>query len=209
MRRGVRPRRARGLLGLSALALGAALAAGPARAAPDSSATPTTGRRAVIEIGLPPATPSALDSIPHPWPGRALLLSAAGTLAPIALLAGGDGDDATGRAMAAAALEVATPAAGHLYAGLTRRALIGMAVRAVGFGLAANALSSESGEFDWDVVMALGGMAIVGVSAIVDVVTVPLDVERANRARLARRATVGVRLTSSGRAPALALSARF
>jgi hypothetical protein len=200
-----------GLAGL-ALTLMVALTPAPARAALARAADEAapTGRRALVEIGLPEPAPAALDSIPHPWPGRATLLSAAGTLLPFAVLAGADdGDRADALFTTLMALEVVTPAAGHLYGGLPRRALVGMGVRAVGFAMATKAISAESYEFDATVLLAIGGVAVTGLSALVDVVTVSSDVDRANHRRLRERVSLGVRATPSGRAPALALTARF
>src|SRR5689334_17156196 len=124
-----------------------AMIAAASTSASAARADDSSQRGALIEIGKPPRVPSALDSVPHPWPGRALLLSAVGTAVPIAI-ATRPHPHSEGRNYFLAMLgaEIVTPAAGHLYAGLGRRAAAGMVARGVGFGIAAAALPSESSE---------------------------------------------------------------
>ncbi len=167
------------------------------------------GRRALIEIGLPPEPPTALDSIPHPWPGRALLLTAAGTALPIALTTGPH-QHGENRAILLGAAELFTPAAGHLYAGLPRRALKGIAARAAGFALVGSGIAGmDNSEFDWGDVRVLAGFTVMAIAAAVDVITVQPDVERANRERVRARAAIGLRMTRDRSTPVLAVTARF
>ena len=168
-------------------------------------------RRAIVELGRPRHVPSALDSVPHPWPGRALLLSAAGTAIPIAIATRPHPhSEARSLLVAMLAAETITPAAGHLYAGLGRRALAGIAVRGIGFGITVAGLPPEnSDDITYGALAALFGMVMIGTSAVVDVVTVSPDVERKNQAWLAAHSAVGVRLLEDQRTPALALDVHF
>jgi hypothetical protein len=190
----------------------------PARAgAPSDSLNLGAPRRAIVEVGLPPRTPSPLDSVPHPWPGVALTLSAVGTAAPLVVMgvASKSHSDA-GIALGILATEIVTPSAGHLYAGLMRRAGIGIAVRAVGYGvLAAGAAAqglwpgqSETSDFTYGVLaMALGATIMAG-SAVVDVVSAPMDVDKKNAEWLRQHASVGLRVAPDA-IPELCLSLRF
>ncbi|HTM57334.1 MAG TPA: hypothetical protein VL123_02845 [Candidatus Udaeobacter sp.] len=175
------------------------------------SADDSSHRGALIEIGKPPRIPSALDSVPHPWPGRALLLSAVGTAVPIAIATRPHPhSESRNDFLAILGAEIVTPAAGHLYAGLGRRAAAGMVARGLGFGIAAAALPSESsGDITYGALAAVMGMVIVGTSALIDVVTVSPDVERKNQAWLAAHSAVGVRTVDDGRTPAVTLVVRF
>lgn len=168
-------------------------------------------RRALLEIGLPRRVPAALDSIPHPWPGVAMLLAAAGTALPVAAAGAANArDHDLGRTLGWAAVGVVTPSAGHLYAGLHRRALKAMVFRAAllgGIALASNGF--DDGEFTEADLVGLGLMSAFAASAAWDVVTVAADVERHNAALLARRAAWGPRPLPSGRGVALAVSVGF
>src|SRR6267378_5957167 len=96
------------------------------------------GRTAIVEVGQPHRVPSALDSVPHPWPGTALSLSAIGAALPVAIAARPNPHSNNGGYFyAMLGAEIVTPAAGHLYAGLNQRAVIGMATRAAGVAIAA------------------------------------------------------------------------
>jgi hypothetical protein len=178
-----------------------------------AGATAAVERKAIVQIGGPRHVPSALDSVPHPWPGRALLLSAAGAALPVVLVTLPGHQDSNRRPLffSALAAEVVTPAAGHLYAGLTRRAGIGMIARAVGFGVAiAGGVNRQSSEdLTYGDLAMLFGATMIGVSAIWDVAAVPSDVERRNRDWLDAHASVGLRALPDGRAPALAVIVRF
>jgi len=182
----------------------------------ESSAGPIAARTAIVEADAPPRVPTALDSVPHPWPGIALALSAAGTAAPIVALGLMPHNDSNRNlALAIVGTEIVTPSFGHLYAGLSRRAVTGMVVRGVGFGIviaagASNGWWSGDGSTDFSnaSIAALLGATIMGVSALVDVVTVPGDVERRNAAWPQQHASVGLRLGPRA-SPELALSLRF
>ena len=194
--------------------LAAIAAIAPPAHAKDRDATQIGGGRgAVIELGAPKRIPTALDSVPHPWPGIALSLSALGAAVPVAIASTphAHGDN---RAYAAAVLlaEVVTPSAGHLYAGLTRRALIGMAPRAVGTGIALAAglaSNTSSSDFTYSDLAIVFGATMVGVSALWDVGTVAGDVEQRNQNWLAEHASLEPTLLDHGRTPALALTVRF
>ena len=194
-----------------ALPLVALIVGGCPGAAADASAA--VERRALIQIGGPRHVPSALDSVPHPWPGRALCLSAVGAALPVVLVTLPGHQDSNRRPLffGALAAEVITPAAGHLYAGLTRRAGVGMIARAVGFGIAiAGGVNRQSSEdLTYADLAALFGATMVGVSAIWDVAVVPTDVERRNRDWLDAHASVGLRALPDGLTPALAVTVRF
>jgi hypothetical protein len=174
-------------------------------------------RRAIVEVGLPPRAPSPLDSVPHPWPGVALGLSTVGTAAPlIAMGAASEPHSDSGIALGILAAEIVTPSAGHLYAGLTHRAGIGMMVRAVGYGvLAAGAAAqglwpgqTESSDFTYGVPAMVLGAAIMAGSAVVDVISAPMDVDKKNSEWLRQHATVGLRVAPDA-SPELCLSLRF
>jgi hypothetical protein len=206
---------------ISAIAVSLAMVAGPwaARAAtPSDSLNLGAPRRAIVEVGLPPRTPSALDSVPHPWPGIALTLSAVGTAAPLLVMGAvskthsSDGTIALG----ILATEIVTPSAGHFYAGLWRRAGTGMAVRAVGYGLLAGGAAAqglwpgqtESSEFTGGIYVIVLGAAIMAGSAVVDVISAPVDVDNKNAAWLKQHASVSLRMAPDA-SPALILSLRF
>lgn len=188
---------------LALLAAGLAVTGGPAM-----SAEPPSGRRAIIEIGLPPREPAALDSIPHPWPGRALLLSAAATAIPIVVWTR-PGQHGEGALLLIAGTEVVAPSLGHLYGGLAPRAFKGMAVRAAAFGLTAYYVTNSTGEFDWGVIGTLLALTAEGVSAVADIVTVTSDVERANRELVRARVGLGLRALPGTGEPAMAVTVRF
>jgi len=193
----------------------------PAFAAAADAASDTLNlgapRRALVEVGLPPRVPSALDSVPHPWPGIALTLSAVGTAAPILLMGAANKTNSdAGIALGILATEIVTPSAGHLYAGLPRRAAIGMAVRAVGYGLLAAGAASqglwpgqaESSEFTYGIVVMMVGAGTMGGSAVVDMISAPVDVDKKNAEWLRQHAAVGLRVAPAA-SPELCLSLRF
>jgi hypothetical protein len=188
-------------------------ATGAAASAPADSAY-VGPRRALIEVGLPRRVPAALDSIPHPWPGRALILSTLGSVVPL-LVASAVGENEhdlrTEAALTAVVAEVFTPSAGHLYAGQGRRALYGMAGRAVGAGmiLAGVAAHEGSSEFDGGVAGILFGGCIMVLGASIDVVAVATDVERANRELARARGSVRVRPAHGGAPAMLVVGLRF
>jgi hypothetical protein len=202
------------LLLIAALAI--AGAASPARSA---SLEPghDVARQAMIESGVPQPAPTALDSVPHPWPGVALSLSVVGTAAPILVMTSvGKTQSDAGVVLGILATEIVTPSAGHLYAGLTHRALVGMGVRAVGYGVvAAGAYSQglwpgqvESSDFTYAVIVIGLGSAIMAGSALVDIIVVPYDVDRRNAEWLQKHATLGVRIAPDA-TPELAFALRF
>ena len=92
------------VFGLAAL-VSTASAAGP------TPGEPSRERGAIIERGVQHAAPSALDSVPHPWPGAALRLSAVGTALPIAIVSSANtrGHDPR-NGLAALGADVITPA---------------------------------------------------------------------------------------------------
>jgi hypothetical protein len=192
--------------------------AGHAAFAAEPSATSATQERpAVISIGQPHHVPTALDSVPHPWPGVALSLSAAGLAVPI-VLAGSWSKTQSGAMplMVALAAEVLTPSAGHLYAGLTHRAAIGVLARGMAFGVAAAGAASaglwtNNGPSDWTpaLLVVLIGATTEAALAVVDVVTVASDVQRSNDDWLTGHTLLGVRMLPDGSAPAVALTIRF
>ncbi len=200
-----------------ALVLGLAALASNAGAAAPASHDAARGRGAIIERGLPHAAPTALDSVPHPWPGVALLLSAVGTALPVAIASSASTRDHDPRiGLAALGAEVITPAAGFLYGGLARRGAIGMGVRALGFGIVALAAAPDgywrgetSSDFGPGILVMVLGAAVVGTSAVWDVVVVPDHVDRRNADWLRAHATVGLGVTRDARAPALAVAIRF
>ena len=185
------------------------------------AASPATGTRyertAIIQLDHPPQVPTALDSVPHPWPGAALLMSAVGVALPIVVADRANRTHSGGAPfMAMLAAEVVTPSAGHLYAGLTHRAAIGMAVRGVAFGIAAAGgasagMWSNSGPADYTpaILVVLLGASIEGVMAVADVVTVASDVQRRNDDWLSAHAVLGMRMLPDGSGPALALTVKF
>lgn len=210
------PRRALIAFALCAASLGARGPGGAADAAPAPADTAYHGgRRAIIEVGLPRREPTALDSIPHPWPGRALLFSAVGTALPIVvatLPSDASNDSRRATFLTMLALEIVTPAAGHLYARIPREAVAGIVVRGLGFAI----LASGAGEIyhggsdgGVGVFQVLGGGALMAVSALWDTATVPTKVERANRERLRQRAALGVRPALDGEPVALVVRLRF
>jgi hypothetical protein len=195
---------------LSGLVLASLL---PAMTPAFAHADPAHG--AIVDIGRPPRVPTALDSMEHPWPGVALALSAAGTAAPIVAMSSLSGTRSQGLGVALLAAEIVGPSAGHLYAGLGRRAAIGIITRCAGFGIATigavrMGLWAEGNGAEWSegVIEMLIGAGIMAGSAIVDVVTVAPDVQRHNDELVRARAVFGVR-PSPGGAPAIALTVKF
>lgn len=144
--------------------------------------------RALIDLG--PREPlsaedSVLAGIPHPWPGRALLLSMAGCAAPLALALATPGpEDRRERAWIAAAGLTLLPAAGHVYAGQAATAGRWTLVRAIGLASLLATLDPDGriGESGW--VSAFAGAALITGGALLETFNAPGDVARAN-ARLA------------------------
>jgi len=184
----------------------------PARAGDHDAASAGTGRHAMVELGAPKRVPTALDSVPHPWPGVALALSAVGAAVPVVLgsMPHANADNTT-VLTAVMVAEVITPAAGHLYAGLGRRALIGVTTRAIGAAIAVAGVNAAEGssDFTYADLAALFGVTMVGVSAVWDVVTVAGDVDQRNREWLDQHAALEFRPLPDGRGPALAVAVRF
>jgi hypothetical protein len=113
------------------------------------------------------------------------------------------------------AVEILTPSAGHLYAGLNRRAVKGMIARGIGFGiLAAGGASNDtwSGAEHSDITTGdfaiLLGATVMAISAAVDIITVAGDVEHRNAEWLRTHAATGFRLNPDGH-PEMTLSLRF
>lgn len=171
---------------LMAMVVTGALALACCAPAADAATRPRLATdRAIVDFSPPgplSATDSLLATVPHPWPGRAMLLSLAGCAAPFAIDAALDnGADTFDARLLIAGLTLG-PAVGHLYAGQPRRAMAWSLVRSFGFALAASNLD-ESGlvpdgaefAFSSGVLVVLGG-------AIAEVFVVPGDVHRANRA---------------------------
>jgi hypothetical protein len=177
----------------------------------------SAGRGAVVDLNPAPYVPTALDSVKHPWPGVALTLSAVGTAIPIVAMTrphASDGEFST--TFIWLATEVVTPATGHLYAGLGKRALEGVTVRAVGLGMVAvgsvNAGlwdSSSSSDVTWGAIIVVLGGTVMAASAAWDVISVSGDVERRNADWLSTHARLETRLLPESRVPAIALTARF
>lgn len=157
----------------------------------------------------------------QPWPGRALLLDAAGLAAPAALIAYGSNRNHRGVFVAGAALLVPSPAIGHLYGRLPRRALHGTVLRAVGFGLFAGGLSATgvwpkrgtSSDLTTSVLggvlLALSGATIEIGSAAWDAITVADDVARHNVETAQLDLEIVPMALKTSTSPALALRARF
>jgi hypothetical protein len=173
-------------------------------------------REAIIESGLPPRTPNALDSAAHPWPGVALSLSVTGTAVPVVVaLQGNRHERDPGLVLSMFAVEIFSPSAGHVYAGLHGRAVKGMIARGVGFAiLAAGGASNgtwngkQNDDLTYgDLAMVLGA-TIMGVAAAVDVITVPTDVENRNTDWLRQHGSLGLRLAPDA-TPELALTLQF
>lgn len=188
----------------------------PAAAGPDEPGLDLK-REAMIESGLTKPGPSALDSVPHPWPGIALLLSAVGTAAPILVASSvAKTQSDAGITLGILATEVVTPSAGHVYAGLWRRAGVGMIWRGVGYGLLLTGAGmqglfpaqTESSDFGWGIPVMILGTTVMAGSALTDVITVPGDVDRRNAEWLRQHAATGIRLNREGQ-PELCLSVRF
>jgi len=124
---------------------------------------------------------SVLATLPHPWPGRAMLLSIAGCAAPFAAAAAMSDDGGLELTVLAAGLTV-LPSAGHVYAGQTSRALRWSLVRAVGVAFVIGALEDGSNVSEGGAVaVAAGGLLVLGVSAL-EVIATPGSVQRANTA---------------------------
>ena len=201
------------LLLIAALAI--AGSANPARSAALEPGH-DVARQAMIESGLPQPAPTALDSVPHPWPGIALSLSVVGTAAPLLVMGAVSKTHSDTRIQRGIlATEIVTPSAGHFYAGLTRRALIGTSVRAVGYGVLALGAASEglwsnenSSDFGGGAVLLLIGPTLMAGSALTDIITVPGDVNRRNAEWLRQHASVGVRIAPDA-TPELAIAVRF
>jgi hypothetical protein len=201
------------LLLIAALAI--AGAASPARSA---SLEPghDVARQAMIESGVPQPAPTALDSVPHPWPGIALSLSVVGTAAPVVVaLEANRHERNPGVVLSMFAVEILSPSAGHLYAGLNRRAVKSMIARGIGFGiLAAGGASNDtwSGTEHSDITTGdfaiLLGATVMGISAAVDVITVASDVEHRNAEWLRTHAATGLRFNQDGQ-PEMTVSLRF
>lgn len=181
-------------------------------------ATPSSealaGRRALIELGLPPAAispaESVLTTLPHPWPGLAMLCTAAGIAAPIAIAAGPGHEPGDATKQFAVASLVFTPAAGHVYGGVTRRALRGVVVRAAGLVvLAAASGGTNHAVEEGSAPLALLGLTLMGASALWDVFTVASDVEAANLAHARARLALGFVPGAGGSSPTLAVRVRF
>lgn len=197
------------------VALAIAGAAGPARCAALEPGH-DVARQAMIESGVPQPVPTALDSVPHPWPGIALSLSVVGTAAPLLVMGAASRTHSDTRMqLGILATEIVTPSAGHFYGGLTRRALIGTGVRAVGYGVLAIGAASEglwtnesTSDFGGGAVLIVLGAAIMGGSAITDIITVPGDVDRRNAEWLRTHAATGLRLNQDGH-PEMTVSLRF
>jgi hypothetical protein len=174
-------------------------------------------RGAVIDLSATPYVPTALDSVAHPWPGIALTLTAVGTAIPIvAMTRPGASDHEFSTTFIWLATEVVTPASGHLYAGLGKRALEGMTVRAVGLGMVAAGSvnaglwdSSSSSDVTWGAFLVVLGGTVMAASAAWDVISVSGDVERRNADWLSAHTRLETRLLPESRVPAIALTARF
>lgn len=124
---------------------------------------------------------SVLATLPHPWPGRAMLLSIAGCAAPFAaaaLMGEGGGLEVTVLAVGLTVL----PSAGHVYAGQSSRALRWSLVRAVGAAFVIGALEDGSRVSEGGAVpAAAGGLLVLGVAGL-EVLVTPVSVQRANTA---------------------------
>jgi len=193
-----------------ALALALAVLAPPARAHAAAGG-------ALIQPGRPRHVPTALDSVPHPWPGVALVLSATGTALPVVIADAARRHDRDPRiGLAALAAEIVMPAAGHIYAGLGRRAALGVGVRAASFGIVAAGAATAgywsgetSYELTWGHLVVLGGAVLIAASAVWDVIVVPTDVERSNGELLHQHTHVGLRALPDRRGTAVGVVLRF
>jgi hypothetical protein len=173
--------------------------------------------RAILDFDPPPRTHSALDSIPHPWPGIATLISVAGTAVPIVAATEVNKrhrDNVFTFVMLAS--EVVTPAAGHLYGGVGRKAVRGAVIRGLGFAMIAGAAGSlglwsneTSGDFAAPVIGLYLGALVMGAGAASDILTVGGAVERRNEARVRARAQLGLGIAPDGQTPSLVVRLRF
>ena len=79
------------------------------------SADPNPPRAAIVQLDRPRHVPTALDSVAHPWPGRALVFSALGTASPV-LIAESFRHTTWSSGLATTVLvgEIVGPSAGHL-----------------------------------------------------------------------------------------------
>lgn len=169
------------------------LLAVPVRAGADGPRLATP--RAILDFS-PPTTRSPEDSVlarlPHPWPGRAALLSLAGCAAPFAIEAASSSEDRGIDLRTVSLALTLLPATGHVYAGQPRPALAWSAVRAAGAAILLTHLESNGRVSHLDALTALAGLALVGGGAALEVLATPGDVARANRELAAARLRLGL-----------------
>lgn len=200
-----------------ALAVTVALALAPARssAVPGPAEATLLARTAFIELGVPRPKPTPAESVlalmPHPWPGVAMLVTTTGLAIPILIGSGTrthQPDDPN--LMLGLASFVVLPAVGHLYGGVARRAIPGLALRAGGYGLLAAISGGFSQDFDeGDILAGLAGVSLMAIGGTWDLFTVASHVERANLDRANARLGLTSGWNPATGAPVVAVRVTF